>query len=375
MTTSNNNVDEKIADKNQSKSIMERKIEHLKIPLEHDVQHTRNYFKDINLIHHPIPDFDFDEIDLSIQFFNKKVSAPICISAITGGHPISKELNEILAKAAEEENIIMSVGSQRAAIEDRALLDSFRITREVAPNIPIIGNIGIGQVSNPDFEITDFRDCIDMINADVMAIHLNVLHELVQEKGDISYKIFEKNFIKIRKAYKLPIIAKEVGTGFNTELASILDKLGFDGFDVGGTGGTSFAAIESIRNNFDNQKYTRDPADVFKDWGIPTPVSIVYVRKASEKLIIATGGLKTGIDIAKSIVLGADIGGFAYKFLQSAWQDRKEKSISNTIKEIRTLKNELRTCLWLMNQESVIKLKGNLTKCVILGDLYRWLNQ
>lgn len=375
MTTSNNNVDEKIADKNQSKSIMERKIEHLKIPLEHDVQHTRNYFKDINLIHHPIPDFDFDEIDLSIQFFNKKVSAPICISAITGGHPISKELNEILAKAAEEENIIMSVGSQRAAIEDRALLDSFRITREVAPNIPIIGNIGIGQVSNPDFEITDFRDCIDMINADVMAIHLNVLHELVQEKGDISYKIFEKNFIKIRKAYQLPIIAKEVGTGFNTELASILDKLGFDGFDVGGTGGTSFAAIESIRNNFDNQKYTRDPADVFKDWGIPTPVSIVYVRKASEKLIIATGGLKTGIDIAKSIVLGADIGGFAYKFLQSAWQDRKEKSISNTIKEIRTLKNELRTCLWLMNQESVIKLKGNLTKCVILGDLYRWLNQ
>lgn len=375
MTTSNNNLDEKMADKNQSKSIMERKIEHLKIPLEHDVQHTRNYFKDINLIHHPIPDFDFDEIDLSIQFFNKKVSAPICISAITGGHPISKELNEILAKAAEEEDIVMSVGSQRAGVEDRALLDSFRITREVAPHIPIIGNIGIGQVSNPDFEITDFRDCIDMINADVMAIHLNVLHELVQEKGDISYKIFERNFIKIRKAYKLPIIAKEVGTGFNTELASILDKLGFDGFDVGGTGGTSFAAIESIRNNFDNQKYTRDPAEVFKEWGIPTPVSIVYVRKASEKLIIATGGLKTGIDIAKSIVLGADVGGFAYKFLQSAWQDRKEKSISNTIKEIRTLKNELRTCLWLMNQESVIKLKGNLTKCVILGDLYRWLNQ
>ncbi|MFW9895201.1 MAG: type 2 isopentenyl-diphosphate Delta-isomerase [Candidatus Thorarchaeota archaeon] len=375
MTTSNNNLDEKIADKNQSKSIMERKIEHLKIPLEHDVQHTRNYFKDINLIHHPIPDFDFDEIDLSIQFFNKKVSAPICISAITGGHPISKELNEILAKAAEEEDIIMSVGSQRAGIEDRALLDSFKITREVAPHIPIVGNIGIGQVSNPDFEITDFRDCIDMINADVMAIHLNVLHELVQEKGDISYKIFKKNFIKIRKTYKLPIIAKEVGTGFDTELASILDKLGFDGFDVGGTGGTSFAAIESLRNNFDNQKYTRDPAEVFKEWGIPTPVSIVYVRKASEKLIIATGGLKTGIDIAKSIVLGADIGGFAYKFLQSAWQDRKAKSISNTIKEIRTLKNELRTCLWLMNQESVIKLKGNLTKCVILGDLYRWLNQ
>ncbi|MFW9821753.1 MAG: type 2 isopentenyl-diphosphate Delta-isomerase [Candidatus Thorarchaeota archaeon] len=375
MSRTNNNLDEKTATKNQSKTIMERKIEHLKIPLEHDVQHSKNYFKDINLIHHPIPDFDFDEIDLSFQFFNKKVSAPICISAITGGHPVSKELNKILAKAAEEEDIIMSVGSQRAGIEDRALLDSFKITREVAPHIPIIGNIGIGQVSNPDFEITDFSECIDMINADVMAIHLNVLHELVQDTGDISYKLFEKNFKKIRENYKLPIIAKEVGTGFNTELASTLDELGFDGFDVGGTGGTSFAAIESIRNNFDNQKYTRNPADVFKEWGIPTPVSIVYVRKVSEKLIIATGGLRNGIDIAKSIVLGADAGGFAYKFLQCAWQDRKEKSLSNTIKEIRTLKNELRTCLWLTNQESVAKLKGNLTKCVILGDLYRWLNQ
>ena len=373
--TTNNQKDEKISDQNQTKKIMDRKIEHLTIPLEHDVQHSKNYFKNIKLIHHPIPDIDFEDIDLSIQFFDKKVSAPICISAITGGHPVSKELNEILAKAAEEEDIIMSVGSQRAGIEDRALIDSFKITREVAPHIPIIGNIGVGQVSDPNFEINDFYECIEMINADVMAIHLNVLHELVQDKGDISYKPFQENFKKIRGKYKIPIIAKEVGTGFDPDIALVLDGLGFDGYDVGGTGGTSFAAIESKRNNFDNQKYTRDPADVFKEWGVPTPVSIVYVRNVSQKLIIATGGLRTGIDIAKSIVLGADIGGFAYKFLQSAWQDRKEKSIFNTIKEIRTLKNELRTCLWLMNEENIISLKGNRSKCVILGDLYRWLNQ
>jgi isopentenyl-diphosphate delta-isomerase len=354
---------------------MKRKIEHLKIPLEYDVQHSDNYFKDINLIHHPIPDFDFEDIDLSIQFFKKKISAPICISAITGGHPVSKELNEILARAAEEEDIIMSVGSQRAGVEDRALLDSFKITRDVAPHIPIIGNIGIGQVSDPNFDINDFNDCIEMINADVMAIHLNVLHELVQDKGDISYKPFRENFKNIRKKYELPIIAKEVGTGFNSDLALLLDELGFDGFDVGGTGGTSFAAIESKRNNFDNQKYTRDPADVFKEWGIPTPVSIAYVRNVSQKLVIATGGLSTGIDIAKSIVLGADVGGFAYKFLKSAWQDRKEQSISNTVKEIRTLKNELRTCLWLMNLENITSLKGKRSKYVILGNLFRWLNQ
>ena len=360
---------------NQSKEIMDRKIEHLKIPLEYDVQHSKNYFNDIKLIHHPLPDVDFEDVDLSASFFGKQVSAPICISAITGGHPVSKEINEILAKAAEEENIIMSVGSQRAGIEDPTLIDSFEITRKVAPNIPIIGNIGIGQVSTLDFDQDVFNKCIEMIYADVMAIHLNVLHELVQDKGDITYKLFRKNFLNIRKNYKIPIIAKEVGTGFNQDLAVILDKLGFDGFDIGGTGGTSFAAIESKRNNFDNQKYTRDPAEVFKEWGIPTPVSIIYVRNVSQKLIIATGGLRNGIDIAKSISLGADYGGFAYKFLQSAWKDRKTGSISNTVKEIRTLKNELRSSLWLMNIDRIDKLKGKRDKCVILGELYQWLNQ
>ncbi|MFX0083055.1 MAG: type 2 isopentenyl-diphosphate Delta-isomerase [Candidatus Hodarchaeota archaeon] len=360
---------------NDSKEIMDRKIEHLKIPLDHDVQHSKNYFNDIKLIHHPIPDVDVDEVDLSVKFFNKKISAPICISAITGGHPISKEINEILAKAAEEENIIMSVGSQRAGLENHTLLDSFKITRDVAPTIPIIGNIGIGQVSNLNFELEDFNKCIEMINADVMAIHLNILHELVQDKGDLSYKLFSKNFQKIREKYNIPIIAKEVGTGFNQSLAMILDKLGFDGFDVGGAGGTSFAAIESKRENLNNLRYTRDPSVVFREWGIPTPVSITYVRKVSQKLIIATGGLRTGIDIAKSLALGADIGGFAYNFLQSAWKDRKDNSISHTIKEIKTLKNELRSCLWLMNIDEISKLKGKKDKYVILGELYRWLHQ
>ncbi|MHA2007684.1 MAG: type 2 isopentenyl-diphosphate Delta-isomerase [Promethearchaeota archaeon] len=360
---------------NQSKDIKERKIEHLKIPLEYDVQHAKNYFSDIKLLHHPTPEIDFENVDLTMKFFNKEISAPICISAITGGHPVSKEINKILAKAAEEENIIMSVGSQRAGIEDPAHLDSFKITREVAPNIPIIGNIGIGQISDLEFEIMDFQKCIDMVDADVMAIHLNVLHELVQDKGDTSYTLFQNNFRKIRNKYKIPIIAKEVGTGFDKDSVLKLDNLGFDGFDIGGAGGTSFAAIESKRNNFNNQLFTRDPTEVFREWGIPTPVSITYARNISQKLIIATGGLRTGIDIAKSIALGADLGGFAYNFLQSAWKDRKNDSISNTIKEIRTLKNELCSCLWLMNLDKLNKLKANKDKYIILGELYQWLHQ
>ena len=178
---------------------------------------------------------------------------------------------------------------------------------------------------------------------------------------------------KIRELTNIPIIAKEVGAGFNQESAIILEKLGFDGFDVGGAGGTSFAAIEAHRNFNFGDIYTRNPAEVFREWGIPTPVSVHNVRKVTKKLIIATGGLKTGIDIAKCISLGADIGGFAYKFLLSSWKDYKNNSNSNSVKEIQTLKNELRSCLWLMNLKNVNDLKSNINKRVIFGKLFQWL--
>jgi len=361
--------------KGEKEAIIDRKLDHLKIPLEFNVQHSKNYFKYIKLIHHALPEIDLEDIDLSIEFFNKKVSAPICIAAITGGSLVSKEINKILAKAAEEENIIMSVGSQRISLIDPSHQESFSIAREVAPNIPIIGNIGIGQVSNLNFKVEDFDKCIEMVNADVMAIHFNALHELVQDKGDLSYKSFRQNFQTIREKFSIPIIAKEVGTGINQELALILDNLGFDGFDVGGAGGTSFAAIEFKRKAFQNKEFSRDLAEVFREWGIPTPISIIQVRKVSQKVIIGTGGLRTGIDISKCIGLGADVGGFAYNFLVSAWKDYKSNSISNTIKEIKTLKRELRSSMWLMNLKKINDLKNSFNKRVIFGKLYRWINQ
>ncbi len=359
----------------ENQIISNRKIEHLKIPIKYNVQHFKNYFKYIELIHHSLPEIDLNEIDLSVNFFNKFVSAPICIAAITGGHPLSKDLNEILATSAEKENIIMSVGSQRAGLINPENQESFQIVRKVAPNIPIIGNIGIGQVGSPNFILEDFTKCIDMIKADAMAIHFNALHELVQDKGDISFKLFKKNFKKIRESTNVPILAKEVGSGFNKELAKSLDDLGFNGFDVGGAGGTSFAAIESYRNKNNSNIFNRKLADVFREWGIPTPVSVLNVRNVSKKLIIATGGLRTGVDIAKSIVLGADIGGFAFKFLKSSLIDQQQGSISNTIKEIKTLKNELKSCLWLLNLKNINALKGNKNKRVITGKLSQWINQ
>jgi isopentenyl-diphosphate delta-isomerase len=360
---------------NGSNDILRRKIDHLKISIEEDVQYNENFFDEMRLLHYSAPEINFKEIDLSTNFFKKVVSAPICITAITGGPGISKEINMTLAKAAEEEQIIMSVGSQRAGLIKNEAFESFSIVRDVAPNIPVIGNIGVGQISDPDFSLNDFEECINMIRADAMAIHFNALHELVQDKGDISYKMFSQNFHQIRERFKIPIIAKEVGTGFSYDYATVIDKLGFDGFDIGGTGGTNFTAIEEKRQNGNTEDYTRNLTEIFREWGIPTPVSIVYTRENSNKLIIATGGLRNGIDIAKAIALGADIGGFAHKFLLTAWEDLKDHGITRTIKEIKTLKNELRSALWLLNMKNPKELKLNKEKYVLLGKLYQWLNQ
>jgi isopentenyl-diphosphate delta-isomerase len=374
MTTKKDNQS-KFVEPNQSSNIWNRKIDHLKISIEQNIQYKENYFNDIKFLHYSAPETNLKEIDLSTTFFNKKISAPICITAITGGPSLSKEINWVLAKAAEEEQIIMSVGSQRVGLIDNKSLESFTIVRDVAPNIPIIGNLGVGQISDPNFDLDEFQECIEMINADVMAIHFNALHELVQDKGDIRFKYFSQNFRLIREQFKIPIIAKEVGTGFNYDFALLIDELGFDGFDVGGAGGTNFTAIEEKRQSNNTTDYTRNLTETFREWGIPTPVSIAYVRKISKKPIIATGGLRNGIDIAKSIALGADFGGFAHKFLLTAWEDLKDHSITKTIKEIRTLKNELRSALWLLNINNPEELKLNKEKYIILGKLYQWLNQ
>ncbi len=363
-----------IDDSYKKLDISKRKIEHLKIPIDYNVQNKKNYFDDIELIYYAFPQYNFNDIDLSVNFFGKNISAPICIAAITGGHPISYKINKILASAAENQKIIMSVGSQRAGLLDSELSKSFSVVREFAPNIPIIGNLGIGQLSKPDFNINDFIDCIEMINADVMAIHFNALHELFQEKGDKTYSNLIENFKELKKITKIPIIAKEVGAGFNQEVAETLNNMGFDGFDVGGLGGTSFAAIESYRNKNLNDLYTRNPAILFRDWGIPTPVSIGYVRNITQKPIISTGGLRNGMDIAKSIVLGANIGGFAYKFLLTSWKDLQTNSNSNSIKEIKTLKNELQSCLWLMNASNIEEIFMNKKKLIILGKLNKWFS-
>ena len=194
-----------------------------------------------------------------------------------------------------------------------------------------------------------------MIKADVMAIHFNALHELFQEKGDKTFNNLIENFKELKKIIKIPIIAKEVGSGFSQEVAQTLDRLGFDGFDVGGAGGTSFAAIESYRNKSLNERFTRNPAELFRDWGIPTPTCIIEVGEATNwKLpIIATGGIRSGLDVARAIALGANCAGIAHALLNPAI-----KGSDHTLFEIDAIIKELRAAMFLVGADKVSKMKN-----------------
>ncbi|MGV9174060.1 MAG: type 2 isopentenyl-diphosphate Delta-isomerase [Promethearchaeia archaeon] len=339
----------KVSPQEADQILKTRKTEHLKIPIEYDVQHTRNFFDEIQLIHHALPEYDYEDINIKTELYGYNLQAPIVISALTGGTNTAKKLNQILARVAQQEGIIMSVGSQRIGVEEKSTVESFEIVRQEAKDIPIIGNIGIGQISDPKFTVDNFRECIEMIDADVMAIHFNALQEILQKHGDRSFENFEEKFTEIRENVSIPIFAKEIGTGFDVDTIKKLDHLGFDGFDVGGMGGTSFAALEGLRSKESSHVFTRNPGETFREWGIPTPACILYCRHLTKKPIIATGGLRNGIDIAKSLLLGANFGGFANNFLRSAWKDIKSNSFEKSRKEVRTLKKELKSTMWLLN--------------------------
>ncbi|MFO8017560.1 MAG: type 2 isopentenyl-diphosphate Delta-isomerase [Promethearchaeia archaeon] len=365
----------KISPKKSKQIIQQRKTEHLQIPIQYDVQHEKNFFDEIQLIHHALPEYDYEKISLETQLYGYNLQAPIFISAITGGTETAKRINQILAQVAQKERIVMSVGSQRIGIEDESTTDSFRIVRSEAKDIPVMGNIGIGQISSPEFSVDEFQNCIEMIDADIMAIHFNSLQEILQKHGDRSFECFEEKFGEIRDQIDIPIFAKEIGTGFDVETIKLLDQLGFDGFDVGGAGGTSFAALEGLRTKKEGNHYTRNLGETFREWGIPTPASILYSRRLTDKPLIATGGLRNGIDIAKSLLLGANFGGFANKFLQSVWKDLKNNTLDNSIKEVKTLKRELKSTMWLLNIANIASFKNQEDSFFIKEDLAQWVKK
>lgn len=301
---------------NNTPTTESRKVDHIRINLEKDVQfpNLTTGLENYRFIHNALPELDLSEIDTSVTIFGKKLSSPLFISSMTGGTGLAKKINENLALAAQKHNIAMGLGSQRAAVEDSLLADSYTI-RNIAPDALLFANIGAVQF-NYGYGVEQCQRAVDMVDADALILHLNVLQEAVQPEGDTNFRDLIRKIEAVVREINVPVIIKEVGWGFSEETARILQDIGVSAIDVAGAGGTSWSIVEYHRAPSD---FHAKVAVAFSDWGIPTAEAIRNSVSGAPNLpAFASGGLRDGIDIAKSIALGATLAGIAGPFLHAA---------------------------------------------------------
>ena len=292
-----------------------RKKEHLEICLDTDsvTSASGTGLSRYRFVHNALPELDIDEIDLSTTFLGKRLQAPILISSMTGGFDLARKVNRNLAAAAQSLGLAMGVGSQRVAIEEPSAAVSFEV-RDVAPDILLFGNLGAVQL-NYGYTVEHCRRAVSMIGADALILHLNVLQEAVQPEGNRNFKGLGGKIAAVCRELEVPVIAKEVGNGISADAATRLQRAGVKAIDVAGHGGTSWSSVEAQRA----VKQGKRPDTAFADWGIPTEEALVSVRQALPDIqLIASGGIRSGVDIAKAIALGADLGAFGQPLLAAA---------------------------------------------------------
>ena len=316
-----------------------RKADHIRINLEEDVAFKKvttgleNYF----FMHQALPELNLAQIDTTTQLFGKPLKTPLLISSMTGGTAEARAINRVLATAAQEVGMAMGLGSQRAAIEDDSLADTFRV-RDVAPDIPLFANLGAVQL-NYGYGLAECQRAVAMIEADALILHFNPIQEAVQPEGDGDFAGLLAKVATVCRQLPVPVIAKEVGWGFSREAARQLADAGVAAIDVAGAGGTSWSQVEMHRAP--TARHAR-VAGAFIDWGIPTAVSIQYCRQATNLPIIASGGIHNGIEVAKCIALGARLAGIAGDFLRAA----DSGGVSGVIELAETITDELRITMF-----------------------------
>ena len=323
----------------QSLQIDNRKADHIRINLEEDVRFKRlsTGLESFFFMHEALPELDFASISTETEIFGKKVSTPLFISSMTGGTDRANRINRILAETAEEVGMAMGLGSQRAAIEDAALAESFHV-RQYAPTVPIFANVGVVQL-NYGFGVDEMEAAVDMCQADALFLHLNVLQEAVQPEGDRNWAGLLPKIEMICRKLSVPVIAKEVGWGISASTAKRLIDAGIAAIDVAGAGGTSWSQVEMYRAETARD---RRIAGAFIDWGIPTAHSLRYCRSVSNELpLFASGGIRNGIEIAKCVALGATLVGIAGDFLKAAVEGETEGGIEFA----RTVTEELKVAM------------------------------
>ena len=353
-----------------SDEVKQRKAEHVSIALGQDVsapQHAN--WSDIQFVHQALPEVDLDEIDTSVSFLGRMLRYPIFMSSLTGGHPDVTSINRNLARAAERYGLALGVGSQRAAIVNPDVASTYAVTRDYAPNAFLIANIGapqlIVQPRHPAFTLEQVQQAIDMIGANALAVHMNSLQEAAQPEGD-RRAVGEAAALKVLTGQvAVPVIAKETGAGVCREQALLLHSCGVAAIDVGGAGGSSMSAMEAARSRSRGDERTMNIGLLYRDWGIATPIAVVEAGVARLPLI-STGGVRSGLDIARALALGATLVGMGFPFLKAA-----SESYEAVCELLETVVAELKVAMQLSGAANIGQLRE--VDVVVTGETRNWL--
>jgi isopentenyl-diphosphate delta-isomerase len=290
--------------------IGERKTSHLDLCATHDVESQRSTLLDqVHLLHEALPELSCDEVDPSVELLGRRLQAPLLISGMSGGTPRARELNRALATAAQKFGLGMGVGSQRAMLVDPSSEDTYRV-REVAPDILLLANIGAVQARDAGPERV--ARLVEAIGADALCVHLNAAQELVQDEGDRDFRGCLAAIEQLVHELPVAVVAKETGCGFAPATLARLREIGVATVDVSGAGGTSWTGVEALRGS----PRQRALGAALRDWGIPTAAAIVFGRRAGLR-VIASGGIRTPLDVVRALALGADVAALALPFLRA----------------------------------------------------------
>jgi isopentenyl-diphosphate delta-isomerase len=326
-----------------------RKQDHIEINLNKNVQSgIVTGFDHFHFNHNPLPEINFQSISTESDFLGKTVQSPILISSMTGGTADGLKINRNLAKAAQLCGIALALGSGRAGLDSEEAAKTYQL-RKWAPSIPVYANLGAIQL-NYGFGVDECKRVVEMAEADALILHLNSLQEALQPEGQTNFAGLLKKITEICKAFSVPVIAKEVGWGINALAASRLVDAGVSSIDVAGAGGTSWSEVEKHRNSSEARIRI---SSHFYDWGMPTAEAVKEVCQALPNVpVIASGGLRKGLDIAKSLALGASMGGIAGGFLKAATKSSEE--VVNLIDELNL---ELRIAMFAVGAGTIEQLK------------------
>lgn len=351
-----------------STKIEKRKSGHLEISLKENVKAGISAgFEDVALVHNAIPEISRSEVDTSVQLFGRVLEAPLIMESMTGGVAEAAKINRLLAECAQEYGLAIGVGSQRAAIENPDLTETYSVVRDSAPNALVFANLGCPQFAS-GYGVEEARASVEMVKADALMVHANPLQESIQLEGEPSFAGVLSKIREVASALSVPVVVKETGSGISGEVASRIEKAGAKGVDVAGAGGTSWAAVEYFRAVIARSRLQQSLGRTFRDWGIPTCASIVETSRSTKLTVISSGGVRSGLDIAKSIALGAVAGGAALPFLKAATRGRR--SLNQTVE---TFIEELRTSMFLVGARSIDELRE--APAVLTGRTSEWLNE